>query len=146
MSPHPPSQPDVEPQESPRTLETAQTKAPAARRSFAKLRRELSDDELGTPAVQRLLLDDIERLEGEARDAKEFREKFHEADKRAAILDEKFKGKISIEVVHAACITVGGVALGFSPSVWSTQPTGWIFVGLGLLMLVAGVVAKAVKP
>ena len=35
------------------------------RRAFSKLRRELTDEELSSPAVQRLLLDDIERLEKE---------------------------------------------------------------------------------
>ena len=45
--------------------------AEKGRRSFAKLRRELSDDELSSPAVQRLLIDDIERLEREVAELKE---------------------------------------------------------------------------
>lgn len=137
---------DSEPQEG--DLEDAQAvlKGSSGRKSFAKLRRELSDEELTSPAVQRLLLDEIERLDNERSDLMAYRRKFHEADKRAAILEERFKGKIALEVIHVSCITVGAAALGYAPSIWAQQPTAWIMAIFGVILIAAGIGAKAVKP
>ncbi|ASU40505.1 hypothetical protein hmeg3_20850 [Herbaspirillum sp. meg3] len=93
-----------------------------------------------------MLIDEIERLDAERSDLASFRGKFHEADKSAAILEEKFKGKISIEIIHIACITVGAAALGYAPSIWQMQPTAWMTGIFGVVLIVAGLAAKAVKP
>lgn len=141
-----PEQPDVEPQEPPGDEQPPAIKGTSGRKSFAKLRRELSDDELASPAVQRMLIDEIERLDSERIDLSSYRTKYHDSDKRAAVLDEKFKGKIAIEIIHVACITVGAAALGYAPSIWQSQPTAWIVAIFGLVLVLAGIIAKAVKP
>ncbi|WP_157739317.1 hypothetical protein [Herbaspirillum sp. meg3] len=140
------AEPDIEPQEATEGALQLVAKGTSGRKSFAKLRRELSDEELSSPAVQRMLIDEIERLDAERSDLASFRGKFHEADKSAAILEEKFKGKISIEIIHIACITVGAAALGYAPSIWQMQPTAWMTGIFGVVLIVAGLAAKAVKP
>lgn len=137
--------PDVEPQEID-DESLAVPKGTSGRRSFSKLRRELSDDELSSSAVQRMLIDEIERLEVERIELSSYQSQFHLADKRAAILAEKFKGKIAIEIIHLACMSVGAAALGYAPSIWANQPTGWMAAIFGVVLLVAGLAAKAVKP
>lgn len=139
-------EPDIEPQEVIQSGSQAVPKGTSGRKSFAKLRRELSDDELASPAVQRMLLDEIERLDIERGELTSFRAKFHDADKRAAILEEKFKGKISIEIIHIACTTIGAAALGYAPSIWEKQPTAWMAAIFGIILILAGLAAKAVKP
>ena len=43
------------------------------RQALSKVRRELSEEESSSPAVQRMLLDDLERLETEASELRESR-------------------------------------------------------------------------
>jgi len=45
------------------------------RRAFRNLRRELTDDELASAAVQRMLIDDIERLEVDNGELGEYQDK-----------------------------------------------------------------------
>jgi hypothetical protein len=142
----PQNQPDVEPKDPPRVSETVQTKSPSNRKSFSNARRDLTEAELGTSAVQKLLLDEIDRLEEAVVDAKEVRAQFHDADKRAAVLAEKFKGKVSMEIFQIGCVTCGGILIGLSPSVWSVQHFGQIAACVGFLLVVTGIVAKALKP
>ena len=56
------------------------------RQALSKVRRELSEEEMSSPAVQRMLLDELERLEMEASELREFKDKFHTTDKDAAVL------------------------------------------------------------
>lgn len=135
--------PDVEPHEG--AVEAA-VKGTSCRKSFAKLRRELSDEELSSPAVQRMLIDEIERLDAERVELNQFRTRFHESDKRVGVLEERFKTKIAIEIIHVGCITVGAAALGYLPSVLNQGATAWMIAIFGSILVVAGLVAKAVKP
>jgi hypothetical protein len=138
-------QPDQEPDE-PNDAEIGVKKGTSGRKSFSKLRRELTDEELASPAVQRMLLDEIERLDDALVAHFQYRNKFHACDKQLGMLQEKFKSKISVEIIHAACIAVGGAAVGYGTSNWGVQPAGWLALVFGAVLLIAGVVARAVKP
>lgn len=134
--------PDQEPQ-----APTAQAivPAPKGRQSLARVRRELSEDELASPAVQRLLVEDLERLQHEAVDLGEYRERYHVADKRAAVMEEKLKLSVAGEVVFGVCLSAGAAILGYAPLLWEKQPNGWIAVTLGGLLMVGGVVSRVVR-
>ena len=134
--------PDLEPED---TGEGALVPQVKGRRAFSRLRRELSDEELASPAVQRLLIDEIERLEKENFEAIEYRDRYHEADKKAAIVEEKLKTSVAQEVIFGVCLTVGSAALGYAPSVWSTQPTGWISIAFGVVLIIGGIASKVVR-
>ncbi len=131
-------QPDLEPLDDGGSPEPPQAKAPSSRKSLTNLRRELSDDELKSPAVQKLLIDEIERLEEEAATAKQYVPRFYTADKKSAVLEEKLTTARSSEIIHIACITVGGVSLGATSA-------SWILGVIGGVLIVAGIAAKAVK-
>ena len=146
MADTPIDQVDIEPEE-PTGEKTSETVKPkSGRRSFSKLPRELSEKELASPAVQKMLVDEIERLENDCDELSSYRPRFYDADKRAAILEEKFKGKISVEILHIGCITVGAAALGYAPSIPTGQPSAWMVAIFGVVLVVAGLAAKAVKP
>ena len=115
------------------------------RRSLSNVRRELSEDELKSPAVQRMLIDEIERLERENLDLCDYRDKYYESDKRVSILDEKNKERLSGQVVFGVCLTVGAALLGFAPSLWTSQPGGWLSIIFGLVLIVGGIASKVVK-
>jgi hypothetical protein len=139
-------QPDQEPLEPGSGQSPIAAKGTSGRKSFSKLRRELSDEELASPAVQRMLLDEIERLDSALTDLRQFRERFHATDKQLGALQERFKSKISIEILHITCFAMGGAAIGYATSNWSSQPVGSLFLAFGAVLVVAGIIAKAVKP
>lgn len=55
------------------------------RKAFSKLAVELSDEDLKSQGVQKLLLAEISRLENAAVHADNYREKFNESDKECAV-------------------------------------------------------------
>ena len=63
-----------------------------------------------------MLIDDIERLEREHFSMSEYRDRYYKADKIAAILEEKYKGNIAVEVMFGVCLTLGGAVLSFEGS------------------------------
>ncbi|UOK40084.1 hypothetical protein MJP36_09645 [Pseudomonas palleroniana] len=138
-------QADIEPNPSnENSLEVS--KSSQQRKSFSKLRRELSDDELLSPAVQRLLIDEIERLEKVTTDLSYFKDEFHKSDKKAGVLEERFKTKISVELIHFASLSAGAALLGFAPAIWVNQPTATVLAIAGGLLVLVGILAKVVKP
>ncbi len=90
-------------------------------------------------------LDEIDRLENEQVELSGFRTRFHDADKRAAVLEQKNSINIGQEIVSTACITIGGALLGYAPSVWANQPTGALALICGAILVVLGIVAKVVR-
>lgn len=115
------------------------------RKSFSNLRRELKEDELNAPAVKKLLIDEIERLERENNNLLDYQDKYHSADKSKAVLEQKLKTHLSQDIVSGGCMTVGAAALGYAPSLWSNQPTGIITIIFGCILILCGIIAKAVK-
>jgi hypothetical protein len=139
----PPS--DVQPDEvgsKPITTEDA----PKSHRAFSRLKRELSDDELSSPGVQKLLLDYLAQAEDENATLKPFRDKYYDADKRNGVLEEKLKAEVAAEVLSTGTIAIGAAALVYGPSVWSTQPTtGTIAVSFGAVLTAVGIFAKVIR-
>ena len=117
----------------------------ARRQSFGALRRQLSDDELAGTGVQKMLLDEIDRLESELVSASEMADRFHGADKDAAILREKFKSHTSHEIISTASLTVGSVALGIVFGIEDNATLAWIILAGGVILILAGLWAKKVK-
>lgn len=121
----------------------AEPKKSRSRRALTTARRELSDRELLSPVVPKMLLDEIDRLEEENTELAGFRSRFYDADKKVAVLERKQTISMAQEIISLTCLTVGGAALGYAPSVWSSQPTGAIALGFGIVLVLGGIVAKA---
>jgi len=112
--------------------------------SLAKLRRELTEEEL-TPTVGRLLLDEIERVERENEELKEYRERYHDADKQCAILREQTKAAKSGEVLYSFSLSVGALVIGLTPAFWAQGAAAVGCIVVGSLLILAGLISKAVK-
>lgn len=119
---------------------------PKSRRALSRLKRELTDEELGSSGVQKMLLESLERAEEENSDLKSFRDKYYQADKLIGIVQEKLKVSVASEVVSMGSLAVGAAALGYAPSLWQTQPSGWIVLTFGAVLTVVGIVAKVIRP
>lgn len=118
---------------------------PKPRRSFSKVRRELTEEELCSPAVQRLLLDELDKLELSVFNLTEFRDLFHKADKENAVLQGKLQESLSSEILFGVCITLGAAIIGLTPGLWSSTPYGYIFLGIGVILIIGGVIARVVR-
>lgn len=119
-------------------------KVPGGRRSLSRVRREMTDEELAQPAFQKLMMDELERLDRACEDLLPYRDKFAEADKRCAILTEKLKPKVAADVFFGGCTTIGSIMVGLAPSVWTVGVVGYAILGLGIALVGAGIAAKVI--
>lgn len=108
------------------------------RQALSNVRRELSEEEISSPAVQRMLLDELDRLETEAGELGEFKDRFYSADKEAAVVRERLRASMARD----SSLAVGVALLGLAPSLWSFQPTGWVVIALGVALVFFAVTAK----
>lgn len=113
-------------------------------RPYSRLRRELSEEDLTNPAVQKLIISDIDKLEARISDLEDFQVKFYETEKDKAVLQEKLKGHNSHEILYSFCLSAGSGLLGIS-SLFEMKEEGWIFLTIGGLLIVGGILSKYVK-
>jgi hypothetical protein len=118
---------------------------PKSHRALSRLKRELTDDELGSSGVQKMLLELLQRAEDDNADLTPFREKYHLTDKQNGVLNEKLKSRTAADVVSMGSLAVGAAALGYAPSVWASQPTGWIALAFGILLTLVGIAARVAR-
>lgn len=118
--------------------------SPKPRRAFSNIGRELSDEELKSPAVQKLLLDSLDQLENINFKLEIFEEKFHIVDKEKAILEEKLINIKSSEILYSFTLTIGAALIGMSNSSES-RSYFWIFISSGVLLILGGLLSKFVR-
>ena len=125
------------------TLEDAEGQSrpsyPAGQQAFRKISRELTEQDLANPAVQKLLLGEIDRLGIENEEYKHYMEHFHEADKKVAVLEQKSRTALALDIVFGGCLTVGGSIIGLARE---GQQFELIVGGVGVVVLIIGIVAK----
>jgi serine phosphatase RsbU (regulator of sigma subunit) len=114
-------------------------------RAFSRLKRELTDEELATPGVTKMFLEELERRREENSALESFRDRFYNADKELSIAKEKLKSSLSADIISTACLAVGAAALVYAPVVWTTQPSGWIALIFGAVLTIAGIIAKLIR-
>lgn len=131
---------DVAKDEGTSKRDSNQTTIPAD--PYANVKRELSDDELNSPAVQKLLLNDNYRMEQEIENLKGLESSYHTRDKEAAILEEKLKQSKGSEVLYTACETVGSLLAGVSAIYWDNK--GWIILVCGVGLVFGGIIYKII--
>lgn len=118
-------------------VELSSALAPTGRRqAFRAIRRHLSDDELSSPGVQRLILEDLERAESERSELQKYVDRFHEADKIAAVLRERVGAVQSLDIMFGVALGLGGTLIGMATT------AGWQVGIVGGLLMLAGVIAR----
>lgn len=83
------------------------------------LKRELSNSDLKNTAVGKLLLNENDRCYREIAELREYKEKFHAADKTAAVCAMDLKGTTRSINVRSALFTLSGIILGGLFTIWS---------------------------
>ena len=111
---------------------------------YSKLRRELSNEDLSNPAVQKLLINEIDKLEFRVSELEIIEKQFHETDKSNAVLEEKIKTTNSLEILYSFCLSIGSGLLGLS-SLFEINKNGWIFILVGGILIIGGILSKYAK-
>jgi hypothetical protein len=102
-----------------------------------------ADAKKPSPLVERFLITEINRLVEENQQLKQFKDKYHDADKRLAVLKETLKPFRTNELLSSVCLAIGSAGLGAAPSFVSLNSYGWyIFVVVSALLVLAGIAAR----
>lgn len=117
---------------------------PKTRKSFARIKLELSDDELSSPGVQKMLVEELGRTQELLASMEEYREKFYKVDKELAVEKEKGKKNLAFELISGGCLAVGAAVFGYAPSLTTLPLAGWMAVTAGAVLTLIGIGAKAI--
>ena len=128
------------------TKATVETVAFSGRRqAFKDIRRQLTEADLSTPGVQKMLLEDLQLAEDKCDILEGYVERFHEADKRAAVLEEKLITQNALEILFAVGLGVGCGIIGVTPLFWDATSKGPIALAIGVLLVGGATGARLLK-
>lgn len=87
-----------------------------------------------------MLVGEIDRLERATADLEEYRVRFHEADKKVGVLEERSKRGLAGEILFGAGLAAGSAAVSYAASLPDDQATAApVLYAVGLIVLLAGV-------
>ena len=116
------------------------------RLSLSNVRRQLTDEELTSPGVQKLLLDMLEEAENECVNLKNYVSSYHSADKRAAILGEQLTRDKKIDVFFGVGVGLGGAILGLVPYLGKDESLYGVICGIiGLALIIGSSIGRTLK-
>ena len=113
-------------------------------KALRPLRRELSEDEFSTSGVQKMVLDQLDRLIQENSKLKEIENCFHKCDKNVAVLREQLKKPRAFDIFVGTAVAIGSLLIGVSASLWSMMPISQIAGAAGVVLLSGSVAARLV--
>jgi len=111
------------------------------RRVFSRITRELTEEELGTTGVQKLLIDEIEKTGAENVELRQFRDRYYQTERELAVANKALYRKKSDEIISGGTLAVGSAALGYLPSLQADQL--WVCGVFGVVLVLVSIWAKA---
>jgi len=129
--------------------EIAATETKEATRGFLQAaRRGLSEEELSTPAARRFLIAELERMDEQCVSTQIYVERYHEQRVDLAKLTANTQTSKWNEILSFVCLSVGSAGLGAAPSYLSVpgaERFGLVFLGLSVVLVIAGVASRVWK-
>ncbi len=83
--------------------------------ALAGISRSLTEDELSSSGARKLIIDRLDKAEMDVVLLREYEAKYHEADKKVAILTEKATQANSFEILYGASLVLGSIFSGLAP-------------------------------
>jgi hypothetical protein len=130
----------------------AQPPPSGRRQAFDDVLRPLTPEDLSSPGTQTIILHMLQEARAKADALSGYVERFNDADKRAAILQEQLsherKTSKATEVAATSCTTLGGTIVGVALYFFRAQPdgiAGVVALVIGGLMIGMGLVMKVIK-
>ncbi len=115
------------------------------RRSFGKVRRELTEEELGSSGVQKMMLDELERMEGAEAELKSTARDLYEARTSLAVATEKLKPHHAFDVLSTGTVAAGSLIFGAAFSTNDNNKLFWTLIFISVVLVGVGIVAKVVR-
>ena len=112
------------------------------RKPYSKIAVELTDEDLKSPGVQKLLLAEISRLEHHSLKYEFCKDELSSANQKCAVLEEKQKKHTFTEVLYTAGLGVGATMIGLTPSVKESSFPPLVILGLGAVLILVAIAAK----
>jgi hypothetical protein len=92
-----------------------------------------------------MLLEELERAEAQCEIAEGYRERFHTADRDAAVLREKLKAVTAMEIYFGLGVAIGSTLIGLAPYFWDQKAKGALMLAIGVVVLVGASVARKIN-
>jgi len=122
------------------------TVAPTGKRqAFRDIRRQLQEAELASPGVQKLLLEELETADSRCEVLEGYIDRFHDADKQAAVLVEKLRTQTALEIAFGVGVGLGCALMSLASVFWDGSMRGPLALVIGFLLVIGAVVARVVK-
>ena len=119
-----------------------------ARAFLQSARRNLSDEELATPAARRFLIADLERLDQTCIELRSYEEKYHDQRVTIATLNSDVKKSRWFEILSSICLSVGSAGLGAAPSYLTLKDgtvLGFMLLAFSLVLISGGIASRLYK-
>jgi hypothetical protein len=111
-------------------------------------RRNLTQEELSHPAVQRFLIFEIERLDRACADTGGYVELYHDQRVTIASLSENVKVSRKNDILSSLCLAIGSAGIGAAPSIIGLKEGGipGALVGIfSAVLLLGGIASRMIK-
>ncbi|MCB5200571.1 hypothetical protein LGQ03_15120 [Loktanella sp. TSTF-M6] len=137
------------------------------RRAMSNVGLEIKESDLSNPIVAKFLADELEDLRGELGDARKIIAESHSTNIKVAVLEERLNTKRAVEILSTGAVATGSILIGLAGgNLLSDSSTSrsvdvvaeplilpastdsglvWIILSLGVILLICGVAAKAIK-
>lgn len=103
------------------------------------LNRQLTEDDLKSPGVRKLLLGQLDEYENCKSKLEIIITNFHSKDKETAVLTERLKSLVSFDWIYTSLLTVGSILIGY----YASQPDkGLILLILGIVSVIIAFIVK----
>lgn len=116
--------------------------------AFDKIHRELTDDELKNPIVQKWLISEVDKLHSCENKLSALQKDYHKLDKENAVLKTKSEGSLISEILSCTMFAIGPAMLGLTPSLLQNGKMwymSWIILVLGIVLLLGAIIAKTLN-
>jgi hypothetical protein len=116
------------------------------RQAFKDIRRQLAEADLSSPGVQKMLLEELQLAEDKCEILEAYIERFHEADKRAAVLSEKLTAQKAFEILFDVSFGAGCAIIGLAPFFWAEKgATGPLTLAVGIILAIGATAARVIR-
>ena len=111
---------------------------------YPSMVQSLSEDDLKSPAVLKMVISQNKKYGQELKRLKEFETNFHKCDKDLAIANEKLKKKKSLEILTDVVYTIGGLLIALSTLDFQDglSINHGIFIVIGIFLIAGSAIAK----
>lgn len=114
-------------------------------KALSRIKRDLTDDELQSSGVQKLLVDKYEESQELVAELRGYRDAFATADKGLAVANQRLHRHKAFEILSGSGLVVGAAMIGYAPNAWASQPTGWMILAFGIVLTIGGGTAKVIE-